>query len=93
MLEVTFRIVPFGDYEHENLRTIGTLKIGFQGYNQSGEAEYISVLHSDAQYPPENKIVAVENRRETGAWPLVMKALQRHIDLDYQPPENLIDGK
>lgn len=84
MLRVVFEIVPFGIEDHENRRVIGELRIGLMEVERN-IGKYVSALHSDAKYPPLHKVVAVENDRTTGAWPLVQKALEKHCDPAYDP--------
>ena len=77
MLRVTYEIVPFGQEDHPNKRIIAVQKIGLQD-NVDGIGHYVSALHDDAQYPPNNKVVAVTNDRSTGAFELVRKTLEKH---------------
>jgi len=77
MLKVTYEIIPFGREDDPRRRVICTQKIGLQKI-VDGVGHYVSAMHDDAHFPPNNKVVTIENDRSTGAFNLVRRLLEKH---------------
>jgi len=77
MLKVTYEIIPFGREDDPRRRVICTQKIGLQK-NVDGIGHYVSAMHHDAVFPPNNDVVTATNERSLGAFELVRKLLEKH---------------
>jgi len=78
MLRVTFEIVPQGQEDHPNKRTIGTMVIALQSVNEMNIGTYTSQLVSDVPVPAD--VVKIDNHwRHDGAYDLVRRCLEEHL--------------
>lgn len=76
MLRVTYEIVPFGQEDHPNRRTIATQEIG--NYSDCAEDSlYKSTLKTDG-FPIPEEAVELRHLRSAGAFELVQKLLEKH---------------
>ena len=83
MLQVNIEIVPFGVEDHPRRRDIGTLKIGLQRVDPGNMGQYISAMTTDGHHQPPNPVVRIEDHaRDLGAFELVRRALEAHLDPD-----------
>lgn len=77
MLKVTVEIIPHGQVDRTRL--IGTLNISLQGVGQGDIGQYSSIMSTDEKSPPPNPAVIIDHQRDQGAFALIQKCLDAHL--------------